>query len=85
VCDDSPFTSATLNNLVWVTFTRCNPSHDLHGTPGTVRHKHWGTPAPLIFDARIKPHHAPQLDMPLEVMRKVDDLAKVGGPLHGIL
>lgn len=85
VCDDSRFTSATLNNLMWVTFTRCNPSHDLHGTPGTMSHKHWGTPAPLIFDARIKPHHAPQLEMPDEVMRKVDALATAGGPLHRII
>ena len=29
VCDDADFVSKTLNNFLWVTFTRCNPSHDL--------------------------------------------------------
>ena len=31
VCDDSNFISTTLNNFLWVTFTRCNPSHDMYG------------------------------------------------------
>ncbi|HRD38943.1 MAG TPA: UbiD family decarboxylase, partial [Bacteroidia bacterium] len=30
ICDDSDFTSATLNNWLWVSFTRCNPSHDIY-------------------------------------------------------
>jgi len=28
ICDDSGFVSKTLNNFLWVTFTRCNPSHE---------------------------------------------------------
>jgi len=31
LCDDAEFTAADINNLVWVTFTRSNPSHDVHG------------------------------------------------------
>jgi 4-hydroxy-3-polyprenylbenzoate decarboxylase len=59
--DDSAFTAATLNNFVWVAFTRANPSHDVHGVQAFTEHKHWGCHGPLVLDARIKPHHAPEL------------------------
>ena len=59
--DDSPFTAATLNNFVWVTFTRANPSHDLYGVHSFMENKHWGCRGPLVIDARKKPHHAPEL------------------------
>lgn len=85
LCDDSTFTSATLNNLLWVAFTRCNPSHDLQGPNARFLNKHWGIEAPLIFDARTKPHHAPVLEMPDHIIQKVEALGKKGGPLHGII
>lgn len=59
--DDSRFTAATINNFVWVAFTRANPSHDLYGVRSTVEFKHWGCQGPLVIDARQKPHHAPEL------------------------
>ncbi|MEM7038650.1 MAG: UbiD family decarboxylase, partial [Bacteroidota bacterium] len=83
--DDAPFTAQKLNNFLWVTFTRSNPSHDIHGVDSFVEHKHWGCRGPLIIDARIKPHHAPPLVEDPEVTRKVDALAAKGGPLNGIL
>ncbi len=61
LCDDSRFLSAHLDNFLWATFTRANPSHDLHGTGAFTKHKHWGCRGTLIIDARIKPHHAPVL------------------------
>ena len=85
VCDDSEFTAATLNNFVWVTFTRVNPSHDIHGVREFVEHKHWGCRGPLVFDARIKPHHAPELVTDKNVARRVDKLFAKGGELHGVL
>ncbi|MDX1409636.1 MAG: UbiD family decarboxylase, partial [Saprospiraceae bacterium] len=74
VCDDSSFCRATLNNFLWVTFTRSNPSHDVYGVGTFTRFKHWGCAGPLIIDARIKPHHAPQLETDPEVSRRVDAL-----------
>jgi 4-hydroxy-3-polyprenylbenzoate decarboxylase len=38
----------------------------------------------LVIDARSKPHHAPPLIEDPEVSRRVDALAALGGPLHGI-
>ncbi|GJM33197.1 MAG: 4-hydroxybenzoate decarboxylase [Saprospiraceae bacterium] len=82
--DDAAFTSATLNNFVWVTFTRANPSHDIHGVKSFVQNKHWGCEGPLLIDARTKPHHAPPLIPDLEVTRKVDKLFAKGGELEKI-
>src|SRR6201996_7551732 len=31
LCDDADFTAQSINNFVWVTFTRSNPSHDIYG------------------------------------------------------
>lgn len=81
--DDSEFTSATLNNFVWTTFTRANPSHDIHGVNSFTEHKHWGCHGPLVIDARIKPHHAPPLIPDKDVMKKVDKLFAKGGELYG--
>ena len=59
--DDADFTAANINNFVWVTFTRSNPSHDIYGVRPFTYHKHWGCNGSLIIDARKKPHHAPEL------------------------
>ncbi len=59
--DDSQFTAQNINNFVWVTFTRSNPSHDIYGIDSFTSFKHWGCRGSLIIDARKKPHHAPEL------------------------
>lgn len=82
--DDPAFAAASLANFLWVTFTRSNPSHDVHGVGASVVHKHWGCTGPLVIDARIKPWHAPPLVEDPEVSAKVDALAAPGGPLHGL-
>jgi 4-hydroxy-3-polyprenylbenzoate decarboxylase len=83
--DDSEFTSRTLNNFLWVTFTRSNPSHDIHGAGSFIDHKHWGCAGPLIIDARIKPHHAPPLIKDPAIEKRVDALGAKGKSLHGII
>ena len=84
LCDDSEFASATLNNFLWVAFTRANPSHDIHGVKPFTEHKHWGCRGPVIIDARIKPHHAPPLVEDKKVKEKVDRLFAKGGELEGL-
>lgn len=83
--DDSGFTVESLRNFLWVTFTRSNPSHDIHGVGSFIEHKHWGCRKSLIIDARLKPHHAPPLVEDPEVSKRVDALAANGKSLHGIL
>lgn len=85
VCDDSAFVARTDNNFLWVTFTRCNPSHDIHGVGASVHNKHWGCTGPVVFDARVKPHHAPLLIPDSEIEKRVDALGTKGRILHGII
>ena len=59
LADDSEFCARSLDNFLWVTFTRSNPAADIAGGGANVVHKHWGCRGPLVIDARIKPHHAP--------------------------
>lgn len=82
--EDSDFLAAALNNFVWATFTRANPSHDLHGVDSFVEHKHWGCRGPLLIDARVKPHHAPPLIPDPEVTKRVDVLFGKGGALAAV-
>lgn len=85
VCDNAGFVSDTLRNFLWVTFTRCNPSHDMHGIGVIQENKHWGCKGPLVFDARIKPHHAPPVEVDAGTEKKIDRLFDKGGCLYGIL
>ncbi|AMV18134.1 UbiD family decarboxylase [Planctomyces sp. SH-PL14] len=82
--DDAPFTARTLNNFLWVTFTRSNPAADISGIGSFTDHKHWGCRGPVVIDARTKPHHAPPLEEDPAVTRRVEELAAAGGPLHGL-
>jgi 4-hydroxy-3-polyprenylbenzoate decarboxylase len=82
ICDDASFTAATLNNYLWVTYTRCNPSHDMYGIDSFTRHKHWGCMGPLVIDARIKPHHAPPVEKDPTIEKQIDRLFAKGGSLE---
>lgn len=82
--DDCEFAARTLNNWLWVTFTRSNPAADISGIEASTVQKHWGCRGSLVIDARIKPHHAPPLVEDPAVVRRVEDLAGPGGPLHGL-
>jgi 4-hydroxy-3-polyprenylbenzoate decarboxylase len=81
VCDDASFVADTMNNFLWATFTRSNPSHDMYGIAAFVQNKHWGCRGPLVIDARIKPHHAPALVKDAATEKKVDEYFKKGGVL----
>lgn len=81
--EDTSFLGDTLNNFLWVTFTRANPSHDIYGVNSYTEHKHWGCRGPLIIDARVKSHHAPALVPDAAVSKKVDALFSKGGELYG--
>lgn len=81
LCDDAVELSRNLNNFLWMTFTRCNPSHDIHGLNENILYKHWGC-SNLMIDARKKPHHAPELIMDPAVLERTNRFFKKGGPLQ---
>ena len=85
VVDDAAFAARSLNNFLWVTFTRSNPAADVYGVESFMAQKHWGCRGSLVIDARAKPHHAPPLVEDPAVTRRVDALAAAGGPLAGVI
>ena len=83
LCDDSSFLSETINNFLWVTFTRSNPSHDIYGVNSHYENKHWACDN-VIFDARTKPHQAPPLIADSTVARHIERLFANGASLDGL-
>ncbi|QAR33965.1 UbiD family decarboxylase [Geovibrio thiophilus] len=84
IADDSEFTARNLSNLLWVSFTRSNPASDVYGIEAETVSKHFGCRGSLVIDARIKPHHAPALEMDKDVQKRVDSLFAKGGVLAGL-
>ncbi|MBF0468684.1 MAG: UbiD family decarboxylase [Desulfamplus sp.] len=84
VVDDSFEASRNFATFLWITFSRSNPSHDIYGSGHFTSFKHWGCTGPLIIDARIKPFHAPPLLKDPAIEKKIDDMARKGGPLYGV-
>ncbi|MFP5040572.1 UbiD family decarboxylase [Parasediminibacterium sp. JCM 36343] len=85
ICDNSSFVAEKLNNYLWVSYTRCNPSHDIYGISSFIENKHWGCKGPVVIDARIKPHHAPPVEKVPAIEKRVDRLFDKGGSLYGVL
>jgi 4-hydroxy-3-polyprenylbenzoate decarboxylase len=85
IVDDAEFAARTLNNWLWVTWTRSNPAADVLVAGGRTWRKHHGGGGPLVIDARLKPHMAPPLVEDPAITKRVDELTARGGPLHGLL
>lgn len=84
IYDDFNFENSTtlLNDYVWITYTRSNPSDDIYGVEESTHNKHWGCKGPMIVDARKKPHHAPELKINPETEKSVERFFKNGGVLE---
>lgn len=85
VVDDTEFSSQSLENFLWITFTRSNPAADVHGIDSFLHQKHWGCHGPLVIDARLKPHHAPPLVEDTETTRRINEMCASNGPLSHVL
>ena len=83
--DDAEFSARSLDNLLWVTFTRSAPASDLEGIAAFTHAKHWGCRGSLVIDARRKIYHAPPLEEDPSVEAQIDSLGAAGGPLHGLV
>lgn len=83
LCDDSSFMGSSLQNFLWETFTRSNPSHDIYGINSYYENKHWGCDN-MIIDARTKPHHAPKLMLDPSVENNIQRFFTKGGSLSKV-
>ncbi len=77
--EDPTWMASNMQNFLWATFTRTNPSHDIDGVDAFVVNKHWGCKGPLILDATIKKHHAPPVVKDAEVEKRVDAILEKYG------
>jgi 4-hydroxy-3-polyprenylbenzoate decarboxylase len=77
--EDPKWMASDLNNFLWAAFTRTNPSHDIEAIDAFTTNKHWGSKGPLVFDATIKPHHAPPVLKDAAVEKKVDAILEKYG------
>jgi 4-hydroxy-3-polyprenylbenzoate decarboxylase len=77
--EDSKWMASDINNFLWAAFTRTNPSHDIEAIDAYTVNKHWGAKGPLVFDATIKPHHAPPVLKDAAVEKKVDAILEKYG------
>lgn len=85
VADQAEDVAASLQNFLWISFTRSNPSHDVYGVNAHNQFKHWGCSGPLMLDARKKPFHAPELNKDPDVEARINRLFNQGGSLYGKL
>jgi 4-hydroxy-3-polyprenylbenzoate decarboxylase len=76
IYDDFVFSKGAqrLNDYLWITYTRSNPSSDVYGVNEFVENKHWGCKGPMIIDARKKPHHAPELRLDAMVEKRAEKI-----------
>lgn len=84
ICDDPVFTSQSLDNFLWVTFTRSDPARDIYGVDAEISCKRWLCRAPLIIDARLKAWYPRPLEEDAAVVARVENLASKNGPLAGL-
>ncbi|HJW31032.1 MAG TPA: hypothetical protein VJ508_17520 [Saprospiraceae bacterium] len=57
----------------------------MYGLHARVIDKHWSCDAPMIIDARMKPHHAQVLESDPAVSKRVDAMFAKGGKLFGLV
>ena len=82
VIDEGTFdTNNILSDFLWLTFTRSDPAQDIYGIKESVYEKHWKCNAPLIIDARVKPHHQKQLTISNEIKSRAKQILNDAGVL----
>ena len=79
IYDDFVFKPASdnLNDYVWITYTRSNPSYDIYGVGEKTENKHWSCEGPMIIDARKKSHHAPELKLSAQTEKSIERFFKI--------
>ena len=70
--DDAKRTTRSAMNFLWTTFTRFNPSADIHAADVELVHNHPSFTPPILIDARVKPWYPEELFCDEETALKVD-------------
>ncbi len=72
LCDDARRFAKSSVNFLWGTFTRFNPSSDIHASKSELVVNHASFHAPILIDARMKPWYPKELFADEATKRLVD-------------
>ena len=70
--DDIAFADSA-EKFLWATWTRFNPSTDMHARESSVVHNHISYKAPMVIDARMKPWYPKEVEPRDDIARLVSD------------
>jgi UbiD family decarboxylase len=70
--DDLDFACASVQNFLWMWFTRFEPAADIYGAAQVVRRFHVGLKSPVVFDSRMKPWYPGTVEPDPAVVKQVD-------------
>jgi 4-hydroxy-3-polyprenylbenzoate decarboxylase len=72
----------SLDDFLWLTFTRSDPAQDIYGLNERFVQKHWAIDAPLIVDATAKPRHQKMLTVSDSVKQRATEILANAGREH---
>ncbi|MCC6221214.1 MAG: UbiD family decarboxylase [Deltaproteobacteria bacterium] len=70
--DDAKFSTSTVQNFLWSTFTRFEPAADIYSRSTTVHRFHPRLQSPVVIDARTKPGFPEEVTCDEETKKLVD-------------
>ena len=71
-------------NFLWSTFTRFDPSSDVHAARIELVHSHASFTPPILIDARVKPHYPEELFCDEDTAATVDRRWREYFPAGGV-
>jgi 3-polyprenyl-4-hydroxybenzoate decarboxylase len=84
LAEDAARTTRSVPNFLWTTFTRFDPSSDVHAAEARLLGTHAALAAPIVIDARVKPRYPEELfcdeDTARLVARRWREYFPAGGP-----
>lgn len=72
VLHDSAEFARSTDKFLWATWTRFNPSTDIHAKETTIKNNHIVYESPIVIDARMKPWYPKEVEPREDIVRMVD-------------
>ena len=72
VLHDDAEAARSVEKFLWATWTRFNPSTDIHAREIAVKNNHIGYSAPIVIDARMKPWYPKEVEPRDDIVKMAD-------------
>jgi len=73
VLHDSADFAKSVDKFLWATWTRFNPSTDIHAKDNNIKNNHIVYDAPIVIDARTKPWYPKEVEARDDILKLVDE------------